>query len=344
MDVSDRHLNSMAGITKSTIALTGDRPTGSLHLGHFVGSLQKRLELQDLCSQLIIIADLQGLTSNFHQSNKMRDDSVLSMVSDYLSVGLDPEKNVIFVQSKIEALYPIFFYYLNLVTLARLQRNPTIKQEALDKGYHDESMHLGFLCHPISQAADITAFQADLVPVGEDQKPLIEQTNEIVHKFASIYGSGIIKPVKVLYGSTPRLLGIDGQSKASKSLGNAIFLTDDSKTVKEKVYAMYTDPNHIRVMDPGKVEGNVVFHYLDAFYQDGEHLKQLKLDYEKGGLGDMTLKALLYETLEGFLAPIRTRRGTITADQIQQILVDGNARASAIANETLGRIRDAIGS
>jgi len=331
---------SMYKHNSKLVSLTGDRPTGHLHLGHLVGSLRKRVEFQETYNQFIMIADTQGISSSLNPD--LVAVNIKQIMTDYLSVGLVPEKNTFFVQSTIPSLCEITSYYLNLVTLSRLQRNPTIKQESAEKGY-EESMPMGFLCHPISQAADITAFQTDVVPAGEDQKPLIEQSNEIVDKFCNLYGDGVIKRVEIIYGNTARLLGIDGQAKASKSLNNAIFLTDPPEVVKSKVYSMYTDPNHIRVSDPGQVEGNMVFHYLDAFYDNYAELEQLKADYRKGGLGDTSVKAILYQVLEEVLEPIRERRQNITNFVIDEILHLHWYKANSIASQTLSNIRSAIG-
>ena len=323
----------------SKISVTGDRPTGKLHLGHFVGSLQKRLEIQHTHQQFIMVADIQALTGGISTQEVRKN--VIDVMKDYLSVGLLPDLNTFCLQSAMPALHEITCHYFNLVTLSRLLINPTIKQEANDKGYGN-ALPMGFLCHPISQAADITALQADIVPVGEDQKPLIEQTNEIVDKFSSLHGHGIVKRVNVLYGETPRLLGVDGNSKASKSLGNAIMLTDNSETVKQKIWRMFTDPNHIKVSDPGTVEGNVVFHYLDVFYKNTPHLEQLKHDYRKGGLGDTTLKQLLFDTLESTLEEFRQRRALVSDTQAIDILVEGTRKANMVANKTLHSIREVM--
>ena len=285
-----------------------------------------------------MIADIQALTV----SGKDIRNNVTQIMKDYLSVGLSPDLNIFCLQSAMPALYEITCHYFNLVTLSRLLINPTIKQESLDKGY-TSTMPIGFLVHPISQAADITALQADVVPVGEDQKPLIEQTNEIVDKFSSTYATDVIKRVKVLYGNTVRLLGIDGNNKAGKSLDNAIFLTDTTEIVKKKIWDMYTDPNHIKVSDPGQVEGNVVFHYLDAFYPNKENLDQLKNDYRKGGLGDVYLKQLLFDAIEGNLEDFRRRRANFSDEFVLDLLANGTSKANSVANQTLARIRESIG-
>ncbi|MDR3151453.1 MAG: tryptophan--tRNA ligase, partial [Holosporaceae bacterium] len=246
------------------VALTGDRPTGKLHLGHFVGSLKSRLELQNECNQYIMIADTQALTDYF-ENPQLVIESIMEVVADYLAVGLDPNLSTIFIQSQVPHLCELTMYYMNLVTVSRLQRNPTVKAELVHKGF-GSSIPAGFLCYPVSQAADITAFGAEIVPVGEDQLPMIEQTNEIVRKFNRLYNTKCLKEANARLSSVKRLSGIDGKAKASKSLNNAIFLSDAPDVIKEKVYAMFTDPNHIRVSDGGNVKGNVVFEYLDAFY------------------------------------------------------------------------------
>jgi tryptophanyl-tRNA synthetase len=320
--------------------LTGDRPTGKLHLGHYVGSLATRLKLQDSYESFIMVADLQALTDNFDQVNKVTPN-IKEVLADYLAVGLNPEKSTIFIQSQVPELTELTFYFLNLVTLARAERNPTVKAERQQKGY-EETLPLGFLCYPISQAADITAFKADLVPVGEDQIPMIEQTNEIVRKFNSLYKNNTLKECKALIGKVGRLVGIDGKAKASKSLNNALFLSDNSEEIKRKVFLMYTDPNHLRVEDPGQTEGNVVFDYLEAFHQDREELEQLKKDYRKGGLGDSTIKQILYTSLEELLEPIRARRAQVKEADLLDIAREGSKKARAIAAETLERVREAM--
>jgi tryptophanyl-tRNA synthetase len=320
--------------------LTGDRPTGKLHLGHYIGSLATRLELQDSYESFIMVADLQALTDNFDQVNKVTSN-IKEVLADYLAVGLNPEKSTIFIQSQVPELTELTFYFLNLVTLARAERNPTVKAERQQKGY-EETLPLGFLCYPISQAADITAFKADLVPVGEDQIPMIEQTNEIVRKFNSLYKNNTLKECKALIGKVGRLVGIDGKAKASKSLNNALFLSDSSEEIKRKVFLMYTDPNHLRVEDPGQIEGNVVFDYLEAFHQDREELEQLKKEYRKGGLGDSTIKKILYKSLEELLEPMRERRSQVKESDLLDLAREGSKKARAIAAETLERVREAM--
>lgn len=338
------------------IFLTGDRPTGKLHLGHYVGSLKSRIELQNSgeYEPFVFIADLQALTDNARNPEKIRN-SLKEVALDYLSVGIDPKKTTIFVQSQVPELAELTIYYLNLVTLARLKRNPTIKTEINERGFGD-AVPVGFLTYPISQAADITAFNADVVPVGEDQLPLIEQCQEIVAAFNGIYGNVLKRPEAMLAknDACKRLPGIDGKAKMSKSLNNGIFLSDDSKTVYEKVMQMYTDPKHIKVEDKGNVEDNVVFTYLDIFATD-EHFKkylpeyknleELKEHYRSGGLGDVKIKKFLYEVLEEFLTPIREKRAYYEEhlDLVYEILEEGSKKARKVARETLDRVRDAIG-
>ncbi len=323
------------------IALTGDRPTGRLHLGHYIGSLKNRVVLQETCDQYIMIADLQALTDHF-ESPRTITDSVLELVADYLAVGIDPMKSTIFVQSQISALSEMTMYFMNLVSISRVERNPTVKAEIAQKGFND-SIPVGFVCYPISQAADITAFKADIVPVGDDQLPMIEQTNEIVRKFNRIYSTNCLKEVKPRLSHVSRLVGIDGQAKAGKSLNNAIFLSDTSEAIKTKVFSMFTDPNHIRVSDPGKVEGNVVFSYLDAFFEDKDELEDLKKQYRKGGLGDTTIKSKLNDTLQSLLQPIREKRAQLSRDFLKEICHEGTKKAQRVASDTLEEIRDAIG-
>lgn len=330
---------------KKTI-LTGDRPTGKLHLGHYTGSLKNRVALQNsgLYNMYVMIADQQALTDNAKDPQKIID-SVMEVTLDYLSVGLDPEKTNIFIQSQIPELAELTVYYLNLVTVARLNRNPTVKDEIKQKGF-GEGIPAGFFVYPVSQAADITAFKADLVPVGNDQKPMIEQTREVVRSFNNIYGEVLVEP-EGMYpeGVEGRMPGIDGKAKMSKSLGNAIYLSDDAETVKKKVMSMYTDPNHIRVEDPGCVENNTVFTYLDAFYKDKEHLEELKAHYRRGGLGDVKLKRLLINVLEEELAPIRARRKELenNKEYLYEVLRKGSENARKVAAQTLKEAREAMG-
>ena len=323
------------------IILTGDRPTGKLHLGHYIGSLHNRLALEDSYEQYVMIADVQALTDNFAAPEKVTHH-VFEVMKDYLAIGLDPEKTCFFIQSQIPELTELTVYYLNLVSLGRLERNPTVKTEIKQKKFGD-SIPTGFLCYPISQAADISAFQAEVVPVGEDQLPMIELTNEIVRKFNRIYQTDYLKTCKAHLSTTPRLIGIDGKAKASKSLGNVIYLSDSAQEVRKKVFQMYTDPAHVNINDPGKVEGNVVFAYLDAFHPDKEEVASLKAHYKKGGLGDVALKKLLNQTLQDFLTPIRTKRATIETRQVQKILAKGTEKARKKAQQTIAHVRKAMG-
>lgn len=323
------------------IILTGDRPTGKLHLGHYIGSLVNRVKLQDEYEQYVMIADIQALTDNFENPAKIIDN-LYEVALDYLSIGIDPQKSTIFIQSQIPELAELTMYFLNLVTLGRLERNPTVKSEIQQKGY-DLSIPAGFFCYPVSQAADITAFKAEAVPVGDDQVPMIEQTNEIVRKFNRIYNTDCLKEAKAILSKTSRLVGIDGQSKASKSLGNAIFLSDSAEEIKRKVFLMFTDPEHLRISDPGKVEGNVVFAYLDAFHPDQEEVESLKVHYKKGGLGDSTIKNLLNASLQTMLEPIRERRNQIKQGDVMDILITGTMAARKVAGQTLDEVRQAIG-
>ena len=325
------------------IILTGDRPTGPLHLGHFIGSLQNRVKLQDDYKQYIMIADVQALTDNFENPQKVHDN-VLEVALDYLSVGIDPKKSTIFIQSQIPAIAELTIFYLNLVTVNRLRRNPTVKTEIQQKGF-GENVTAGFLMYPVSQAADITCLKASLVPVGEDQQPMIEQTNEIVRSFNRIYKTDTLVECKALIPEKgKRLSGLDGKGKMSKSLGNAIFLSDPMDVVAKKVKSMYTDPDHIRVEDPGKIQGNVVFEYLDAFAQDIGKVAELKAQYQKGGLGDMVVKKYLIEVLEELLTPIQKRRAEYAQnkDAVLKILLEGTAIAHKATQKTLAEVKAAM--
>ena len=328
---------------KREIILTGDRPTGPLHLGHFVGSLRSRVELQSSCDQYVMIADLQALTDHAKESKLVRD-SVLQVALDYLAVGIDPTQTVIFIQSLIPALSELTMYYLNLVTWNRLKHNPTVKQEIVQKGF-GESVPAGFMTYPISQAADITAFKATLVPVGEDQRPMIEQTNEVVRAFNRTYKTDVLVEAKALIPKIARLPGTDGQSKMGKSLSNAIYLSDTVGQVTKKVKKMYTDPGHLRVEDPGKVEGNPVFSYLDAFGTDIDKIQELKAHYQQGGLGDSEVKKYLLDVLLEFLEPIQKRRAEFESDPkgVMDILYKGTEKANERASKTLAEVRSAMG-
>ena len=329
------------------ILLTGDRPTGKLHIGHYIGSLKNRVKLQNSgkYDPYIMIADTQALTDNARNPEKIRN-SLIQVALDYLAVGLDPKKSTIYVQSKIPALFELTAYYMDLVTVARLERNPTVKTEIKQKDFKD-SIPVGFLNYPVSQAADITAFKATVIPVGDDQEPMLEQTREIVRTFNRVYNTDILVEPKGYFPpkGQGRLPGLDGNAKMSKSLGNAIYLADDAKTVQKKVMSMYTDPNHIHVEDPGKVEGNTVFTYLDVFDPDKDKVAELKEEYQKGGLGDVKIKRYLNKVLEAELAPIRERREKFAQDEdaVYEMLLEGSKKANKVANETLEQVRDAIG-
>lgn len=328
------------------IILTGDRPTGQLHLGHYVGSLKKRVEMQaDENNQMnIMIADVQALTDNAKNPEKV-SKNVLEVALDYLAVGLDPKRSTLFIQSQIPQLAELMMYYMNLVTVARVKRNPTVKSEIEQKKF-GESVPTGFFVYPISQAADITAFKANLVPVGEDQKPMLEQTQEIVHTFNSTYGEVLVEPKAVLpEKGMGRLPGIDGNGKMSKSLNNGIYLADDADTIKKKVMSMYTDPNHIHVEDPGQVEGNMVFTYLDVFGKDKAYIEELKEHYRRGGLGDVKIKRYLIDVLEAELAPIRARRLEFAKDPqaAMEMLRQGSLQAEKVAAATLDDVKKAMG-
>lgn len=338
------------------IILTGDRPTGRLHVGHYVGSLKRRVELQnsgEFEKIFIMIADAQALTDNFENPEKIRKN-ILEVALDYLSVGLDPEKSTLFIQSQIPELTELTFYYMNLVTLSRLQRNPTVKSELQLRNFNT-SIPVGFMCYPISQAADITAFKATTVPVGEDQLPMIEQTKEIVRKFNQIYSDTLVEPEVLLPDNQAclRLPGTDGKAKMSKSLGNCIYLADEPEDIKRKIMGMYTDPLHIQVSDPGHIEGNPVFTYLDAFCKD-EHfekylpdyknLAELKEHYQRGGLGDVKIKKFLNHIIQEELEPIRLRRKEYEKDiaSVYDILKEGTKKARCAAAQTLNEVKEAM--
>ncbi len=329
-------------MVKRKVILTGDRPTGPLHLGHYVGSLKNRVDMQKTHEQFVMIADAQALTDNAKTPEKVRD-SVLEVALDYLAVEIDPSVTTIFIQSLIPELFELTLYYLNLITWNRLKHNPTVKLEIRQKGF-GESVPAGFMVYPVFQAADITAFKADLVPVGEDQLPMIEQTNEIVRHFNQTYNCNVLVKTEALIPRFSRLPGVDGKAKMSKSLGNAIFLSDEPKELEKKVKKMYTDPNHLRVEDPGQVEGNPVFIYLDAFGTDTDKIQELKEHYERGGLGDSVLKKYLYEVLDEFLTPIRKRREVYAKDpaEVMRMLKKGTAAAREVTSKTLQEVREAM--
>ncbi|MFB1414234.1 tryptophan--tRNA ligase [Klebsiella michiganensis] len=328
--------------TSQTI-LTGDRPTGQLHLGHYVGSLRQRVQLQHDHQQFILVADLQGLTDNGSNPQKI-SSNILEVMSDYLAVGIDPQKTTICLQSALPALAELSALYMNIVTVARVERNPTVKNEIAQKGF-SRSLPVGFLAYPISQAADITAFKAELVPVGDDQLPMIEQTNEIVHKMNSLTTTPILQHCKALLSDVSRLPGIDGNAKMSKSLGNTLTLSASEEEIHLAVSAMYTDPNHLRVADPGQVEGNVVFTYLDAFHADKAFVAEMKAHYRRGGLGDRQCKNALETCLQELLAPIRERRATYIQDKgmLLTLLRRGSERAHELTQRTLHEVKRGLG-
>ena len=335
------------------IILTGDRPTGRLHIGHYVGSLSERVQLQNTGAFdeiYFMIADAQALTDNADNPEKVRQN-IMQVALDYLSAGIDPTKSTIFIQSQVPALAELTVYYMNLVTVSRVQRNPTVKAEIQQKNF-EASVPVGFFCYPISQAADITAFHATSVPVGEDQEPMMEQCREIVHKFNEVYGETLTMPEIYLSKNTARLRlpGLDGKAKMSKSLGNCIYLSDDEKTVQQKVMSMYTDPTHLKVSDPGHIEGNTVFTYLDAFikpdsfekyWPEYKNLDELKAHYQRGGLGDVKIKKFLNKVLQEELRPIRERRAywEERLPEVYEILKEGSAKAAAKAQQTLDEVR-----
>ena len=338
------------------IILTGDRPTGNLHVGHYVGSLAERVKLQNSGKYdeiYIMIADAQALTDNAEHPERVRQN-IMKVALDYLAVGIDPEKANIFIQSMVPQLTELTFYYMNLVTVSRVQRNPTVKAEIQMRNF-EASIPVGFFCYPISQAADITAFNATAVPVGEDQEPMLEQCREIVHKFNTIYGETLTMPQIVLPSNNAcmRLPGTDGKAKMSKSLGNCIYLADPEEVVREKIMSMYTDPDHIRVQDPGKLEGNTVFTYLDAFCQpehfaeflpDYQNLNELKAHYQRGGLGDVKVKKFLNNVMQSLLSPMRERRAQWEGrlPEVYEILKKGSEIAAETAQGTLDRVRHAM--
>lgn len=330
-------------MSEKKVVLTGDRPTGKLHLGHYVGSLAARVKLQRDHRQFVMIADAQALTDHAHEPQKIREN-ILEVALDYLAVGIDPKVTTIFVQSLIPALPELTMYYLNLVTWNRLKHNPTIKLEIQQKGYGEE-VPAGFMIYPISQAADITAFKAEIVPVGDDQIPMVEQTVEVVRKFNRLYDTTVLVEPKALTAVVARLPGIDGKAKMGKSLGNAIYLSDSPDEVAKKVKRMYTDPGHLRIEDPGKVEGNPVFTYLDAFGKDRAAIDEMKAHYARGGLGDSIVKKYLLEVLLSFLEPIRKRREEYAKEpkQVMSYLFEGTEVAKAAANKTLVEVRGAMG-
>lgn len=327
----------------SPLVLTGDRPTGPLHLGHYVGSLRQRVTLQDNYPQYILIADLQGLTDNGSQPEKVASN-VLEVMADYLAVGIDPLRSTICLQSALPALAELTMLYMNIVTVSRAERNPTVKNEIQQKGF-SRSLPAGFLVYPISQAADITAFGADLVPVGDDQLPMIEQTNEIVHKMNSLLPQPVLRHCQALLSPVGRLPGIDGSAKMSKTLGNTLALSASEEQIHKAVSAMYTDPGHLRISDPGKTEGNVVFTYLDAFHPDADKVAAMKAHYQQGGLGDRQCKTELETCLQELLAPIRERRHQLIGDKamLLNVLRAGSEKAREKTQQTLVAVKRGLG-
>ncbi|WP_033502909.1 tryptophan--tRNA ligase [Acinetobacter baumannii] len=333
----------MSNVDQRPIILTGDRPTGQLHLGHFVGSLRSRVGLQDSHHQHLLLADAQALTDNADNPDKVRRN-ILEVALDYLAVGIDPTKTTICVQSCLPALNELTMLYLNFVTVARLERNPTIKSEIQMRGF-ERDIPAGFLCYPVAQAADITAFKATVVPVGEDQIPMIEQTNEIVRRVNRQIGQDLLPECKALLSNMARLPGFDGKAKMSKSLGNTIVLNASDKDIKKAVNAMYTDPNHLRIEDPGQVEGNIVFTYLDAFDPNKEEVEELKAHYRRGGVGDGTVKKRLEGVLKELITPIRERREELAKDPdyIMDVLRQGTDKCRIITQQTLDEVKDGLG-
>lgn len=326
-----------------TIILTGDRPTGPLHLGHFVGSLRQRVALQHDYQQFVLIADLQGLTDNGSNPQKIRDN-IPEVLADYLAAGIDPSLTTICLQSALPALAELTALYMNIVTVARVERNPTVKNEIAQKGFA-RSLPVGFLVYPISQAADITAFKASRVPVGDDQLPMIEQTNEIVHKMNSLFPEPILRHCKAMLSDTGRLPGIDGNAKMSKSLGNTLLLSASEETIHRAVSAMYTDEKHLKVADPGQITGNMVFTYLDAFHMDKAKVAEMKAHYQRGGLGDRACKNELETCLQELIAPMRERRATYIQDKgmLMALLKQGSERAHEVTQRTLQEVKRGLG-
>lgn len=340
--IKNNKIKDITDNKNNKIILTGDRPTGPLHLGHYIGSLANRVDLQDIAKQFVMIADVQALTDNYDNPKKIREN-VLEVTYDYLSIGIDPNKTTIFIQSLVTQIAELTVYFLNLVTVNRLKRNPTVKSEIQQKRF-GESIPAGFFVYPVSQAADISIFKANLVPVGADQLPMIEQCNEITKAFNRIYKKDVFVHADALIPKISRLPGTDGQAKMSKSLGNAIFLSDPADIVEKKVKNMYTDPNHIKASDPGNVEHNPVFAYLDAFDPNIDEVEELKKHYSRGGLGDMILKKRLIEVLENFIAPIREKRKEYSQnpDEVMKILLAGSEHAREVAQKTMKEVRDCM--
>lgn len=336
-------MSDLQTYSASHTILTGDRPTGQLHLGHYIGSLRQRVALQELYPQFVLIADLQGLTDNGSNPQKI-SHNIFEVMADYLAVGIDPAKTTICLQSALPALAELTMLYMNIVSVARVERNPTVKAEIAQKGF-SRTLPTGFLVYPISQAADITAFKADRVPVGDDQLPMLEQTNEIVHKMNSLLPEPTLVPCQAMLSAVSRLPGIDGNAKMSKSLGNTLTLGASADDISKAVHAMYTDPNHLRVSDPGQIEGNVVFTYLDAFHPDTAQVAAMKEHYQRGGLGDRQCKKELEACLQALLEPIRERRLQFSADKaaLMEILQAGTEKAREVTQQTLAEVKRGLG-
>jgi tryptophanyl-tRNA synthetase len=324
------------------VVLTGDRPTGPLHLGHYVGSLSQRLVLQEQHDQYVMIADVQALTDNIERAHQVKE-WVGQVALDYLAIGLDPNKTTFFIQSLIPQIAELTVYYLDLVTVNRLKRNPTVKTEIQLRGFGD-SVPAGFFVYPVSQAADITVVKGEIIPVGEDQLPMIEQTNEIVRSFNRIFNTNVFPEARAQVSSVARLPGTDGKAKMGKSQGNAIFLSDPEDVVVKKVMSMYTDPNHVHVNDPGKVEGNTVFTYLDVFDADKQMVAEMKAHYQRGGLGDVKVKRRLIDVLQAFLTPIRERRALLAQDMsaVMNVMLGGTQKTLVVAERTMQEVREAM--
>lgn len=336
-------MSDLQTYSASHTILTGDRPTGQLHLGHYIGSLRQRVALQELYPQFVLIADLQGLTDNGSNPQKI-SHNIFEVMADYLAVGIDPAKTTICLQSALPALAELTMLYMNIVSVARVERNPTVKAEIAQKGF-SRTLPTGFLVYPISQAADITAFKADCVPVGDDQLPMLEQTNEIVHKMNSLLPEPTLVPCQAMLSAVSRLPGIDGNAKMSKSLGNTLTLGASADDISKAVHAMYTDPNHLRVSDLGQIEGNVVFTYLDAFHPDAAQVAAMKEHYQRGGLGDRQCKKELEACLQTLLEPIRERRLQFSADKaaLMEILQAGTEKAREVTQQTLAEVKRGLG-
>ncbi|OAT54809.1 tryptophan--tRNA ligase [Providencia heimbachae] len=330
-------------MSSKTIILTGDRPTGPLHLGHYVGSLRQRVALQNDYQQFVLVADLQGLTDNGSDPQKIRNN-IPEVLADYLAAGIDPSLTTLCLQSALPALAELTVLYMNIVTVARVERNPTVKNEIVQKGF-TRTLPVGFLVYPISQAADITAFKASLVPVGDDQLPMIEQTNEIVHKMNSLLPEPVLYHCKALLSETSRLPGIDGNVKMSKSLGNTLLLSASEEVIHRAVHAMYTDANHLKVTDPGQIDGNMVFTYLDAFHPNKVKVAEMKTHYQNGGLGDRTCKNELEVCLQELIAPMRERRATYIQDKgmLMSLLKQGSEKAHEVTQNTLREVKQGLG-